>query len=372
MGRKYDIIWNMSLVCPWDCSICCVDAVNVKATSKEIHIISEGLTKNDTIERSKESTIFDQALRERQSKKLEASLEDKIRILDNLANVEFEIDFSGGDPLVCSENLEVIRYGARKYGKENFAVTTTGVGLAKVKPEELAPYISKLEFTYDNADGKFDLIRPKGYNNQNLIRASLFGRNGIKVKALTPLSKRNINEGMLRLLYENLNKADIEEVELMRYFPVGRGFGKVDEVPTIKEYERAIYVFKEMEAKYGVPRVKLQCALRGLQYTDNASENPCNLYRESLGITAQGILLTSAWAMGPRGQPLDDIFILGNLIEQPIVKLLKCDKARAYEDRLNENFRHCKIFAYLNSRKKDSFDRLFDTTDPFYVGRENE
>jgi len=371
MRKKYDIIWNMSLICPWDCSICCVDAINVKVRGNKVKIVSEGLTRNDTVERNRQMTIYDQALKERQSRKLEASLEDKIKILDNLEGIEFEIDFSGGDPLVCSENLEVIKYGAQKYSKENFAVTTTGAGLAKIKPEELIPYISKLEFTYDNTDEEFDLVRPRGYNNQNLRRAIIFARNGIKVKALTPLSKRNIAGSKLRLLYENLNKAGIEEVELMRYFPVGRGFGKVEEIPTREDYKRAIDIFKEMESNYGTPKVKLQCALKVL-YADNTSENPCELYRKSLGITAKGFLLTSAWAIGPRGQPLDDIFVLGNLIEQPIVELLKGDKVKTYEDRLDENFGHCKIFAYLNSKKENSFDKLFDITDPLYIGRENE
>jgi len=285
MERKLDIIWNMSLICPWDCSICCVDAVNVKYKDDKIKIFSEGLTREETVDRDRSLGVYDQALKIRQEKELELSLEEKLQVLDNLEGVDFEIDFSGGDPLVCSENLEVIRYAANKYERENFAITTTGVGLSKIKAEQLIPYISKLEFTYDNAEEKFDPIRPQGYNNSNLKKASLLNRGGIKVKALMPLSKRNISPRILRLLYENLHVAGIREVELMRYFPVGRGLGKNEEMPSREEYEMAIEIFYEMERRYNLPKVKLQCALKCLYNTSN--ENPCNLYRESFGITSK-------------------------------------------------------------------------------------
>lgn len=357
-----NIIWNMSLICPYDCSICCVDAVNVKSKGDKVKISYEGLTREIVVNRVKGLDIYDQALKIRQKKGLELSLEEKLRVLDNLEGVDFEIDFSGGDPLVCSENLEVIRYAANKYGEENLTVTTTGVGLSKIKAEQLIPYISKLEFTYDNVEDKFDPIRPRGYNNSNLKKASLLSKQGIKVKALTPLSKRNITPNILRLIYENLYLAEIEEVELMRYFPIGRGLGKNEEIPSREEYERAIEIFKEMEEQYGLPKVKLQCALKCLYDTFN--ENPCDLYRKSFGITAKGILLTSPWAIGSRGEPLDEIFVLGSLVDHSISELLNSEKGLYYQKRIDENFGHCKIFAYLNSNKRNPFDRLFDRTDP--------
>jgi len=364
MNKTLDIIWNITKICPWDCNICCVDAVNVRSKSGKIKIISESLNKEETIDSDKSLDIYDQALKIRQEKRLELSLEEKLQVLDNLEGTNFEIDFSGGDPLVCSENLEVIRYAANKYGRENFTVTTTGVGLSKIKAEQLIPYISKLEFTYDNAEEKFDPIRPREYNNSNLKKASLLSRKGINIKALMPLSKRNISPRILRLLYENLHVAGIREVELMRYFPVGRGLGKNEEMPSREEYEMAIEIFYEMEAKYNLPKVNLQCALKCLYNTSN--ENPCNLYRESLGITAKGILLTSAWAIGSKGEPLDEIFVLGSLVDNSISELLNSEKGHYYQRRLDENLGHCKIFAYLNSKKEDPFDRLFDRTDPFY------
>jgi len=361
--KRLDIVWNITLICPWNCSICCVDAANVKSEGNKVKITYEGLTKEITVKKIKGLDIYDQALKIRQKQGFELSLKEKLQVLDNLEDVDFEIDFSGGDPLVCSENLEVIKYAANKYKRENLAVTTTGVGLSKVKAEQLVPYISELEFTYDNPEDRFDPIRPKGYNNSNLKKASLLNKQDIKVKALTPLSKRNIAPDILRLIYENLHLAGIEEVELIRYFPVGRGLGKNEESPSKEEYKKAIEIFKEMEKEYDFPKVKLQCGLKCLY--DKFDENPCKLYKESLGITAKGILLTCPWAIGSKGEPLDEIFILGSLVDNHISELLDSEKGLYYQMRLEENFGHCKIFAYLNSNKENSFDRLFDKADPF-------
>ncbi len=328
-------------------------------------MLSQGLTKEENVEGNKSLDIYDQAMRIRQEKGFELSLDQKLRVLDNLKGIDFKIDFSGGDPLVCSENLKVLKYAAKKYGKERISITTTGVGLSKIKAEEIIPFASELEFTYDYAREMFDPIRPTGYNELNLKKVSLFNKEGIKVKALVPLSKRNISPKILKQIYKNLHLAGIGEVELMRYFPVGRGFGKNENMPSRKEYEVAIELFQKMEQEFRFPKVILQCALRCMYAS--YSETPCKLYSESLGITAKGILLSCAWAIGPKGEPLDEIFVLGNLVNNSINELLTSEKGRSYERRLNENFGHCKIFAYINSRKSNSFDRLFDKTDPFHM-----
>jgi len=70
--------------------------------------------------------------------------------------------------------------------------------------------------------------------------------------------------------------------------------------------------------------------------------------------------------MGSKGEPLDEVFVLGSLVDNPISELLNSEKGQYYQRRLDENFGHCKIFAYLNSKKENPFDRLFDRTDPFY------
>jgi hypothetical protein len=68
--------------------------------------------------------------------------------------------------------------------------------------------------------------------------------------------------------------------------------------------------------------------------------------------------------MRKQGKPLDDSFVLGNLTKNRFEDLINSEKAAIYGSRLNDNVGNCKIFAFLYSQKKDSFDKIFDMTDP--------
>ncbi len=161
--RVVDIIWNMSLVCPWDCSICCVDAVHVTNQNGLIHLRSEGLKKTDTIPFSNNhKTIYDQAMSFRQRQGLELDFKGKIRVLDNLDGFLPKIDFSGGDPLAASENLEIMKIASNRFGRQQITLTATGAGLARYDTTEIASLIGELNFTYDSVTYEGGENRPTG------------------------------------------------------------------------------------------------------------------------------------------------------------------------------------------------------------------
>jgi hypothetical protein len=91
---------------------------------------------------------------------------------------------------------------------------------------------------------------------------------------------------------------------------------------------------------------------------------------ESFGLMANGTLLSSPWAVNGIGQPLHEAWVLGNLAETNLRDILNSPKAKEYQRRLDENFGHCKIFAFLNSKLDRPLDRIFDKTDPLYIHRE--
>jgi len=97
-----DVIWNLTRACPWDCAICCVSALHVCDTTAE-YIYSK----------QKEN-----------GKKL--TLAEKLTVLKSLVDRDFEIDFSGGDPLYYNEDFRVVEQAtrwlpARKKYREFFA-----------------------------------------------------------------------------------------------------------------------------------------------------------------------------------------------------------------------------------------------------------
>ena len=152
---------------------------------------------------------------------------------------------------------------------------------------------------------------------------------------------------------------------LMRTFPVGRAANLVRfHVPSRDDYRRAIDVVRELEARYGVPRVRLQCALKHVEPNNHGDENPCDLLHESFGVTNDGKLQLSAWAWDERGRPLPD-WIIGDLTKQTMHEILRSPRVEALRARLEENYGHCKIFAYLFGGRE--VDSLFRRTDPLYA-----
>lgn len=366
LAPTVDLIWNMTLVCPWDCEVCCVDADHVRKVGNVIQIRSRGLSISQALDyRPNCGSIYDQAMVWRQQQGLELDFDSKLRVLDHLDGFRPKLDFSGGDPMAASENLVVMRRASMRFGRERITLTATGAGLARCDPDDIAPLIGELNFTYDSVTAEGNQNRPAGYASGNLRKAAKFAQMGVRTRAECPLSQENVQSPILRQLYVNLHEAGIEKLLLMRLFPVGRGSHRAASIPTSQQYRSAIEVLRKLESEFGFPKVKLQCALRYFDRQD-MSENPCDLVRESLGLMADGTLLTSPWAVGPRGDPLDDSFVLGNLAVTPLQDLLASDRASAYRARLDANFGHCKIFAFLNSKREQPMDRLFDRADPLY------
>lgn len=364
---KVDIIWNATLICPWDCKNCCVDAVHVAPHGSSVSIRSNSLEKHEVIHRysANRASPFEIAAKHRQSQGLELTYEEKLKILENLEGFDPKIDFSGGDVLILEENLEVMRIAAERFGKQRITLTSTGAALSRYTPEQVAPYIGELNFTYDSSSLHKNTHRPDGYARGNLQKASQFAASGVQVRAECPLSVHNISDANLRQLYLDLHEAQIQKLLLMRLFPVGRGLLVAEDIPSENQYKRAVNVLREMEAQLGFPKLKLQCALR--HFDDPfASRNPCDMVSESFGLMADGTLLASPWAINSNGKPLDDVWILGNLAEESLKTILASEKVKQIKSRLSENFGHCKIQAFMNSNRSNPLDRMFDTSDPLY------
>jgi len=313
-----------------------------------------------------DETIFEKAIKYRQQMGEELSFEEKLKVIENLKGLRVKLDFSGGDPLSSRENFKVMKIASERLGRQQITMTATGAGLKKYSPAELAPIIGELNFTYDDETMAGAGNRPVGYAAGNLKKAAQFAHAGVRTRAECPLTVRNIDAQKLRNIYQQLHENGIDKMLLIRLFPVGRGTLCRADIPTADQYRLAIDVAREMENTYGFPKVKLQCALK---WFDNKSleSNPCDLIKESLGLTSKGLLLASPWAIGPTGDPLDDDWVLGNLSKTPLSQLLTSEKAQRYACRLNDNFGHCKIQSYLHSKLPDKFDRIFEKADPLYA-----
>lgn len=367
-----DIIWNTTLVCPWDCAVCCVDAVHVTRRGSLVSIRSRGLELSEyLIFDGSRGTIYDQAAAKRQADGHELSLSEKLRVLDHLVGFTPKIDISGGDPLAVSENFELLKEASRRFGRDQITLTATGAGLAHYSVDQVGPLIGEFNFTYDGTRERPSDLRPAAYAAGNLAFARRYAASGVRTRAECPLSQQNVDPVLLEKIYMDLHDAGIDKLLIMRLFPSGRGCQTASAAPDATGYLEAIATLRALEAKYGSPRIKLQCALRHLD-SSVAAANPCDMVRESFGLMADGTLLASPWAVGPKGQPLDDVWVLGNLAREPLATILASERVKRLLNRLDDNWGHCKLHAYVNGAHEDPIERILGATDPMYNNRSYE
>ncbi|MGW5237508.1 hypothetical protein ACWEOW_01090 [Monashia sp. NPDC004114] len=361
-----DIIWNVTAICGWNCATCCVAATHVKQKNGAVLISSPELDRYEVIQDDGEGgNPFDRALRYRQRRGMELTLAEKLVILDHLAGHNVRLDVSGGDVLSPRENYVLLQEAARRFGKNAITLTATGAGLAHYDIPALAEMISELNFTFDGEPDETDPLRPSTYARTNLQRARKFAAAGVATRAECPLSAQNLEPEALARLYTQLHEARVDKLLLMRLFPVGRGAMVPDAIPTNDQYRRAIATLRALEERYEFPKVKLQCALRLME--GPTAVNPCDAVTESFGLTWDGILLGSPWAINKSGKPADPAWVLGNLRTTSLTEILSSEKVQSMQARAAENHGHCKIFSWLNGESVHSEDRIFERADPMYT-----
>jgi MoaA/NifB/PqqE/SkfB family radical SAM enzyme len=349
--------------------MCSVDAVHVRRSRGNVVSRSKGLHLEETfaVDRHQAPDAYEFVAQMRQQRGLELTLEQKFAVLDNLSEFDAKIDFSGGDPMIQRENLEVMRAASQRFGKHNVTMTATGAGLARREIDDLGPIIGELNFTYDSPGAGIDPLRPETYARDNLRHAAEFVRAGVRVRAECPLTTRNCDPDTLTAIYRSLADAGVEKLLVMRLFASGRGRSAESMTPSREQYRRAIAHLRMLEASEPGPVIRLQCALRQMEgATASDGGNPCDLMRVSFGLLTDGTLLASPWAVNRLGMPLSEDWVLGNLAAEPLGEILRTTRSQAYRARLDENSGHCKIFAFAASTRPALADRIFDTTDPLY------
>jgi len=281
------IIWNVTNKCPYSCSFCCLNA-------------------NSSIE--------------------DIVLEDKLKIVENLDSDTIKIDFSGGEPLMDLENLEILKILSKKFGKEKITITSTGKGLERVNLDEFTNYISEVGFTYD-FPREPSPDRPFNFNKHNLELAKEIANMEVKTLAQIPLIKSNIGPSIIEEIYLNLNQAKIPNLLLMRFSESGRGISRIDLSLSQDEINKALRVYKNLEDRYRTPKIKTLPFVR---------RNLIGGIFTSLNITNQGLLLSNPWSYDSKGRP-EEYCILGDLKKDKLSKLAGANVYQRFFTQLRRN-----------------------------------
>lgn len=366
-----DIIYNITQVCPHNCNACCVDAAYVHRRGDEVVIRVDGLSSELRVPRGDRSVgIYDIAANVLAQQNRELTGDQKLRLISNLDLADIRLDISGGDALAVTDNLSVLKAASAKLGRENVTLTATGAGLARVDLDELAGHIGEFNFTYDAASSCNVADRPASYASANLTAARRLVALGVPTRAEFPITSATNDPEHIRRLFISLHKARIPKLLLMRLFPSGRGASIGFKTLSSYEYVAAIAQLRALEREFGTPKVKLQCALRFIEarfgLAPTPEVNPCDMVRESFGLTPLGELLISPWVINAVGRPSRPEFVLGNLVQTPLSEILASGKVAAFRARNDENFGHCKVFAERFSNRTTASERMHEPADPLY------
>lgn len=323
----------MTRMCVWDCGFCCVDAYFVESRNNQIVLKRNGLRLETSFPRDRNLIFFEDVSDNLQKLGLELTLDDKLTILENV-DLDVEFDLSGGDPLLVSDDVEVIRQAAKRLGKEKIEISSTGAGLNQINLEELSQIIGEIGFTYDFS-GNFDYTpnRPNAYNCVNLSKVRELKKYGVKATAQIPLFKQNISQNTIDVIFQDLHKSKIDKTVLMKLFNVGRGVHFKTELPSREEYIKAVNRYKKLESLYKTPEVFLQTYLRRTVEGITSENKSLEMISKTLNITNQGMLTLSPWAYDEIGRPLEN-FVLGDLKLNKLSELYDPLKRDVYLKRL--------------------------------------
>lgn len=272
-------------------------------------------------------------------KKTELSYGQKVEVLKIIAEKNMVIDFSGGDPLYFDDDFAIVQKATELLPPEKINVSMTGCKLSRTKIDLLRK-INMVEFTLDNLPDRINLFRPQGFNRASMQAMKQLVKAGVKVSAVTILYSATISEENLLSIYSYLCKNEIQEWDILKYIPVGRGIDYKDIAPTNEQYLSAINSLRGLN---GSTHISFQHSLRLIEGTSK-----CHATINSFGILPNGEVTACAWALDKNGHIFDG-FRIGKLPEENLDVIIE----RAHGNLgFNHQVDYCRVNAHIMAIRK--------------------
>lgn len=293
MKSNLTIIYDMTRKCPWNCKICCMDA------------IPDGGDDELTYEEKKQVV-------------------EKIAQINQIRNVR--VDFSGGEIFTDIDNVAVIEYATDLLGRENVGISASGYRIDDVMAKRLARCVSDCEMTMDTPPGCKYALRPDGYAIAAASAIPFLKKYGITTGIQTVLAHSNCNAENLRTLYDWLCRNGVDCWSILRFYPSGRGAVYSQERISEEEEEWAVRFITEMgnanldETK---PVIDFHYTMKGhKKYSPE-----CRCVKKTIGIMPNGDVTSCFWAVDAGTRIIDAKYRLGNLRQQSLMDIIQGKKA---------------------------------------------
>jgi MoaA/NifB/PqqE/SkfB family radical SAM enzyme len=292
------VIWNLTYDCCWNCAFCCVDAGCCHNVSDEL------------------------------------SLEEKLRVADDLGNIDCRVDLSGGElmmPRLKSDHFKLIKRLSDRLSRDRVGLSCSGAYIDNRTANFLSRNVGDVEMTMDAIPGVSYGYRPVGYHETAGRSADLLRKHGIKVGLQTIVTAEHVHSHLLDDLYTWMCLHDINNWSILKFFKSGRG-EDMDLEPKDSECRRIVSYIRAMErndSRTRKPEIDFHYLMPG---SDKKGAGECRCVRKSVGILPNGIVTACFWGLKCAGK-LQDRFFLGDLRKQSLSEILAGERAMYWENR---------------------------------------
>lgn len=298
--RRLSIIWDMTLVCPFNCPICCMGAKTTcpNATSELAYGLKYAIV----------GQIYQLA-----------------------AERDIRIDLSGGEIMTDLRNLEIAKEISKIIGKENVGISTSGYGIDDAIAARLTSIIGEIELTMDTPPGNPYKLRPLGYAQSAARAVPLLKKHGIYTGIQTVLAKSNCNKENISTLYHWLCENHVDEWSLLRFYPSGRGADFPEECLNDEELLQVVHLIQTLDAQNSSqtkPRIHFHYTIKG--HTGYTTE--CRCVKKSIGIFPNGDVTACFWASDRETHISSDFFRLGNVRSETLSDILANSRSCYWQD----------------------------------------
>ena len=303
--KKLSIIYDVTAVCPWNCSICCMGATSDKSC------------------RSKELT---------QEQKLDVARQ-VCELQEN--GYDVRMDLSGGelfndkDAIADHKILLTELYGV--LGKEKLGVSCSGVNIDKDLADFLGKTVHDVEMTMDVVPHHPYKLRPAAYSVAAAKAVALLKEAGCEVGLQTVASTYNSSYVDALAVFAWACANGVDNWSILRFFPSGRGAAYPEAAMTDAQCEEYVHMVQEMVDSLPVghkPEVDFHYLMPGhKKYT-----SVCRCVRHSIGILPNGDVVACFWALDSSTGAVDPKFLLGNVKDNSLLEILNGEKARYWSD----------------------------------------
>lgn len=276
------IIWNITNRCPWDCCFCVMDA---------------GMD----------------------CRRSELTFSEKLTVIEHLKGVDCRVDLSGGEVMLNrKEHLPLISTLSAAIGKERLGISCSGAYISEQEAGFLSKHVADVEMTMD-AHPEHDFPRrPKRYHATAGRAVDLLTAKSVSVGLQTVVTRDHLDSlGLLDDLYCWLCEHGVSEWSLLRYFPSGRGVSFPELALTDEENLSLVNRAKTICGVAEKPKLDVHYLMPGTN-----KDTHCRCVRKSIGILPNGDVTSCFWGLDGDGDISNSRFLLGNIVETPLAKIL--------------------------------------------------